>query len=193
MWMSIRIIWIMWIRVRVILKQVKKIPNNGLVPLTMDKDTTVHSLNATIGNSTIAKYIKFYHVSIFSLILVVLAKAIDTGYLITSTVFTTKQVNKYSPSIVTTHKGHLKAQRQGLRSTKNTVNSLKSITTSLPYQTPVLVEDDSKSLHCKTKGTIFCLNWSDITRILDYLRHMGTKFGKNKYIWELCTSKSSHM
>ena len=50
----------------------------------------IHSLNATIGNPTIFEHIKFYHASLFSPTLATLGKAIDAGYLTTSSGFTTK-------------------------------------------------------------------------------------------------------
>ena len=108
-------------------------------------DTTIRSLNATIGSLTIAERIKFYHASLFSPTLATLAKAIDAGYLTTFPAFTSKQVNKYPPLLAATHKGHLKAQRQGLRSTsKHTVNNLKQLHTISP-PLPTIIEEDIPS------------------------------------------------
>ena len=55
----------------------------------IDKDQpTTHSLNATIGNPTIAERIAFYHASLFSPTLTTLTKAIKAGYLTTFPEFT---------------------------------------------------------------------------------------------------------
>ena len=109
------------------------------------KNNTGHSLNATIGNPTIAERIKFYHASLFSPTLTTLTKAINAGYLTTFPAFTAKQVNKYPPSLACTHKGHMKAQRQNLRSTQtHSASNLHKLhpQTIAPRPIPNIIEDD---------------------------------------------------
>ena len=107
---------------------------------TIDKTKPIHSINTTIGNPIIAERIKFYHASLFSMTLAILTNAIDAGYLTTFPEFTTKQVNRYPPSLLATHKGHLKSQKQGPYSTNtHTTNNFKPS----PVPTiPNITEDD---------------------------------------------------
>jgi hypothetical protein len=73
------------------------------------------SLNAVIDKPTIAERIKFYHASLFSPTLDTLAKAVSAGYLTTFPTFTVKQLRKFPPRSEATVKGHMRAQRKGLK------------------------------------------------------------------------------
>ena len=73
------------------------------------------SLNTVIDKPTIAERIKFYHASLFSPTLDTLAKAVSAGYLTTFPTFTVKQLRKFPPRSEATVKGHMRAQRKGLK------------------------------------------------------------------------------
>ena len=106
-----------------------------------DKQQHVHFGKATTGNPTIAKRIKFFQAFLFSPTLATLANTIDIGYLITFPAFTVKQLNKYPPSLIATHKYHLKAVHQGLRSTKiHSLANLKHLRTTTITHLPKLIE-----------------------------------------------------
>ena len=113
---------------------------------TIDTDSPHgHSLNATIGSPTLVKRIKFYHASLLSLTLATLGEAIDSWYLTTFPGFTTKQLNKYPPSLAATHKGHLNAQRKNLQSTQaHSISNLESLIPATPIQLPNIIENDEE-------------------------------------------------
>jgi hypothetical protein len=79
------------------------------------KDQPTMSLNAVIDKPTIAERIKFYHASLFSPTLDTLAKAVSAGYLTTFPTFTVKQLRRFPPRSEATVKGHMRAQRKGLK------------------------------------------------------------------------------
>ena len=82
---------------------------------TIDEPKTpIQSLNATIGTPSITDRIKLYHDSLFSTSLRTLTKSIEAGYLTNFPTFTANQVNIYPPSLLATHKCHLKPIRQNI-------------------------------------------------------------------------------
>ena len=79
-----------------------------------------HSMNIAIDTPTLAERIKFFKASLFSLTLDTLAKVIDTGFLTSFPGFTRTQLRKYLPNPIATEKGHMRALRSNIRSTKRT-------------------------------------------------------------------------
>ena len=90
---------------------------NAHAPTTTQLNNT-HIANNAYTKQTKQQLVTWLHAAAFSPVVATWCAAIDRGYFLTWPGLTSALVRKHLPKTVATYKGHLKQDRQGLRSTK---------------------------------------------------------------------------
>eukprot|EP00978_Attheya_sp_CCMP212_P006284 scaffold14236_cov54-Attheya_sp.AAC.6 len=120
-------------------------PLNGLWDIPIAPLPVANNVTSSV-TSTIAKWIAFYHATIFSPTISTWCRAIDAGHFTTWPELTSKQVHQHLPASRAMLKGHLDQTRSNAQSTKRTYASATAanITEAVP-EAPPPVEDESQS------------------------------------------------
>ena len=105
----------------------KRDPSTGMyyIDLPQPPPVTPPALNpfafSTYEMNTKAELVQYLHRCAFSLVVSTWTKAIDVGYFATWPGLTSELVRKHLPKVLATAKGHLKQDRQNVRSTKTAI------------------------------------------------------------------------
>ena len=132
------------------------LPLNEESPIhsTRDQDTKIHQTETAYNVHALtskASVIKFLHQCLFSPPKTTLLKAVENNQLPTWPGFTAEAIKKYLPeSSPATDKGHMKRQRQGIRSTKEKVQTALETFEYEQDMNPPLRTEELNQLFCFT-------------------------------------------